>query len=332
MLLGILAAADAELRASAESAPPSPPAINSGWGGLYLGGHMGEGFGQLHGDSSDQAGTLPGARLQGLIGGYQIGYNFHLPNNLVLGAEADVSFGSFSGMTHRPPLTFGHYDANFDYFGTARARAGWAMGRLLPYLTSGLAWGRHKVAFDSVDGETHGLLRTHWGWTVGAGLEYAVDGHWTLKGEFLYADFNRRRYGRLFFGEAREAAVPFRPSVSAFKLGLNYKFQDGWAAASTAKPILKPPAWITPDDWSIHAQTTFIWQGYPRFRSPYEGEHSLFGGKQARNTWSVTGFIGRRLTAALVEAGAVVTAVGRSRPAPALANLPVRFLRTRRPG
>lgn len=39
------------------------------------------------------------------------------------------------------------------------------------------------------------------------------------------------------------------------------------------------------------------------------------------------GFIGRRLTAALVEAGAVVTAVGRSRPAPALANLPVRFLR-----
>lgn len=39
------------------------------------------------------------------------------------------------------------------------------------------------------------------------------------------------------------------------------------------------------------------------------------------------GFIGRRLTEALVRAGAVVTAVGRSRPAPALARLPVRFLR-----
>ena len=31
------------------------------------------------------------------------------------------------------------------------------------------------------------------------------------------------------------------------------------------------------EDWSVHAQYTFIGQGYPRFRSPYEGPNSLPG-------------------------------------------------------
>lgn len=36
-------------------------------------------------------------------------------------------------------------------------------------------------------------------------------------------------------------------------------------------------------------------QGYGRIRSPYEGPNSLPGGGQTRETWTVTGFFGRRL-------------------------------------
>ena len=48
-------------------------------------------------------------------------------------------------------------------------------------------------------------------------------------------------------------------------------------------------------DWSLHAQTTLIGQGYPAFRSPYEGGNSLGGNAQARETWTVTGYAGRSL-------------------------------------
>ena len=50
-----------------------------------------------------------------------------------------------------------------------------------------------------------------------------------------------------------------------------------------------------PEDWSIHAQYTLLGQGYPRFRSPYQGTNSLPGGGQIRETMSQTTFLGRRL-------------------------------------
>jgi high affinity Mn2+ porin len=50
-----------------------------------------------------------------------------------------------------------------------------------------------------------------------------------------------------------------------------------------------------PEDWSIHAQYTLLGQGYPRFRSPYQGTNSLPGDGQIRETMSQTTFLGRRL-------------------------------------
>ena len=47
-------------------------------------------------------------------------------------------------------------------------------------------------------------------------------------------------------------------------------------------------------DWQIHGQATYIQQGYPSFRSPYEGSNSLAGNAQTRNTASATAFLGVR--------------------------------------
>jgi hypothetical protein len=50
-----------------------------------------------------------------------------------------------------------------------------------------------------------------------------------------------------------------------------------------------------PDNINFHAQTTFIWQGFPAFRSPFAGAQSLPGGGEGRETWDVTLYAGARL-------------------------------------
>jgi high affinity Mn2+ porin len=47
--------------------------------------------------------------------------------------------------------------------------------------------------------------------------------------------------------------------------------------------------------WLLRGQATFVWQGHPRFRSPYRGEGSLRPAANARNTFSSDLLLGRRL-------------------------------------
>ena len=49
--------------------------------------------------------------------------------------------------------------------------------------------------------------------------------------------------------------------------------------------------------WFLHGQATFVLQGHPRFRSPYEGEGSLRSVTRAANTFSTDLVLGRRLWA-----------------------------------
>ena len=51
---------------------------------------------------------------------------------------------------------------------------------------------------------------------------------------------------------------------------------------------------IDPNSWNVHGQITFVEQGYPAFRSPYQGANSLTGASQIQNTTSATAFVGYR--------------------------------------
>ncbi len=80
-----------------------------------------------------------------------------------------------------------------------------------------------------------------------------------------------------------------RPALAAFLIAFARAAAAGEAATSSAfDPKFGP-------DWSIHGQTTLLWQGYPKIRSPYEGPNSLPGVGQGRETWTGTAYIGRRL-------------------------------------
>jgi len=62
-----------------------------------------------------------------------------------------------------------------------------------------------------------------------------------------------------------------------------------------ALPAMTQPFEAQAPSWNIHGQTTFVGQGYPAFRSPYEGANSLSKSAQFKDTVSATAFFGLRL-------------------------------------
>jgi len=277
--------------AFAADLPLKAPALKSvyDWTGFYLGGHVGYGGGSLGPGTNPlpEQGVFFPHSITGLIGGYQAGHNWQLPNHVVLGVEADASFSS---PLDAPRLTPAPFNTTIDYVGTARGRVGYAFGRLLPYATGGFAWGHSHVNVNDAGGSiVSSPGHTQFGWTAGAGVEFAVSGNWSAKAEYDYISLSRRMIGLSAFGLPD---VNVDPNIHLIKLGLNYRFGDTppWVAPDAQKTALPESS-----DWNVHAQTTFIASAYPAFRSPYAGPDSLPGGGQARDTWTTTAFLGVRL-------------------------------------
>jgi high affinity Mn2+ porin len=258
------------------------------WTGFYLGGHVGYGGGSLGPDTNplpEQGVFLPHS-VTGLIGGYQAGYNRQFSNRVVLGIEADASFTSPLDV---PRLTSAPFHSTIDYTGTLRGRIGYAFGRWMPYLTGGFAWGHTHINVNDPAGEIISSPgQYHTGWTAGAGAEFAVSGNWSAKAEYSYIDLSRRMYDLSGFGLP---GVNVDPRIHLVKLGLNYHFGDSPLIAPTNGKTLLPES----NDWNVHAQTTFLPQAYPSFRSPYAGAFSLPGAGQLQATWTTTAFVGVRL-------------------------------------
>jgi high affinity Mn2+ porin len=260
------------------------------WTGFYLGGHVGYGGGSFGPGTNPlpEQGVFFPHSVTGVIGGYQAGYNRQLPNNVVLGVEADASFPS---PIDAPRLVPAPFNTALDYVGTVRGRAGYAFGTWLPYVTGGFAWGHSHVNLNDGAGSiVSSPGQNQAGWTAGAGIEFAVSGSWSAKVEYSYIDLVHRMYDLSGFGLQN---INVDPSIHLVKFGLNYRFGDTpWAPPVSGNGQTAPPE---STDWNVHAQTTFLPSAYPSFRAPYAGANSLPGNGQARETWTTTAFLGVRL-------------------------------------
>jgi high affinity Mn2+ porin len=168
-----------------------------------------------------------------------------------------------------------------------RGRVGYAFDRWMPYVTGGVAWGHPRV--DINDGSGAAVGHTQAGWAAGAGLEFAVSGNWSAKLEYQHVELARQFYDLNGFGLP---GIDVTPRVDLAKLGLNYNFGDTpWRPTSSSGDAAPSGS----DEWNVHAQTTYLPQAYPSFRSPYAGPDSLPGGSQAQATWTATAFLGARL-------------------------------------
>jgi high affinity Mn2+ porin len=273
---------------------PIPSAIYN-WTGFYVGGQVGYGqggFGPGTNPMPEQAVFFPNS-VTGMTSGVQAGYNLQLPNRVVLGAEVDALFTSPRDL---PKLVPGPFNSTLEYAATAQGRIGYAFGTLLPYVTGGLAWGESRVNINGPDGinpasTLSSKFLPHVGWTAGLGIEKAVGGNWTTKIEYDYIDLERRTYG---LGDVMLPDLNVDPKIHVIKVGLNYQLGDTPWAPSVTSPVNGMQIPESPD-WNVHGQTTFIGQGYPAIRSPYEGANSLPGGGQTRQTWTADAFLGWRL-------------------------------------
>jgi outer membrane immunogenic protein len=144
-------------------------------------------------------GTTNRAKVDGIIGGGQFGYNWQR-DKWLFGLEADFQGSGERGSVITCDVvgcpaasTVGSADWRLRWFGTARGRVGFLpTERLVLYATGGLAYGQIDVDYTSgINGNplTAASVRTtRVGYVVGAGAEAAIDRNWSIKGEYLYMD------------------------------------------------------------------------------------------------------------------------------------------------
>lgn len=218
----LLLAASFVVPSNVASAGETPSYYN--WSGVYVGGNVGwSGFKSEWTDVDEDWGISPfDAGSRGFLLGGVIGYNHQLGNNLVLGIEGDLAFTS--NKRSFDPTGEDEVDMlnRMDMFGTVRARAGYAFDRLMPYVTGGLAVAHFKHVWterDDVSDSWPDFGGNKVGWTLGAGVELALSERWTVKTEYLHADF-----GDVVSMNEDGYRLKVDRAVNTVRFGLNYRF------------------------------------------------------------------------------------------------------------
>jgi outer membrane immunogenic protein len=171
-----MAAASASIAADAPRAPAyytaAAPISAYAWAGPYLGVNLGYQWGYATGNP-----TKP----SGIAGGVEAGYNWQT-GQFVFGGEADIALSGADD-------TFAAWKFANPWFGTLRARAGFALNNVLVYGTLGFAFGG---GYAEVAGRSES--RTHSGWSAGGGVEVAVTRNVSARVEYLYVELADRTY------------------------------------------------------------------------------------------------------------------------------------------
>ena len=124
------------------------------------------------------------------------------------------------------------YSQSIPWFGTARARLGYAQDSWLIYATGGYAYANLETNALATAGPLSASFsqrEIRSGWTAGAGIEVGFAPNWSAKLEYLYADFGNVRTTWL------APTVPLLPPLPALnddarltmnvvRAGVNYRF------------------------------------------------------------------------------------------------------------
>lgn len=188
-LLTTFAAAWASAAAAADlpydAAPAYAPAPVFTWTGIYLGGQIGYAWGNNALSSYGPYYAISGVSYDpnGVVGGAHVGYN-HQFNQFVLGLEGDIEGSGVSRSYGFGPTL---YRTEIPVQGTIRGRFGFALDRALLYATGGAAFASVTTEYQSWLGFNQ-VSRSRAGWTVGAGMEYALTPEWSARAEYRYTD------------------------------------------------------------------------------------------------------------------------------------------------
>jgi high affinity Mn2+ porin len=305
-----LVAALASPAIAADLAPP-PLLASSPWEGFYFGGHLGYAWANSNWSTPGVTGSVSltqtidtfaeaGSFFEGIHGGY----NYLLPNRVVIGVEGDASFPAFPNLRGfgiggtstftSPWLGTEIYSDNVLAFGTVRGRIGYVLDNdWLLYATGGFAWTRDQLSLTRIATGTNDYP-TLWrfGWAAGAGVEAPIAPHWTALLEYLFTDYGATSPTFPAAGQQINSNL----TMHELRAALTYHFDDEAQAAGSDTSGAKPAADTTDSDRvNFHTQATFTAQGYPQIRSPYQGANSFLPNGQAAETADATLYVGLRL-------------------------------------
>lgn len=213
--------AGADTAAAAVAEAPEGPRTYTDWDGRYVG--LIAGFGTGLFSVSDPVGLSANDKtMTGLSGGAVMGSNWQF-TNIMLGTETDISLSRLGGDFNIPGAIWGCQtnsdgcNTQLPWLATTRLRAGVTLDNFMPYVTGGLALGGVNTDYGNaiLVKDTKGVAL---GWTVGGGLEVALNDHFTIKAEALYVDL-----GHVWSAlSASDFKVDTR--FATVRAGVNFKF------------------------------------------------------------------------------------------------------------
>jgi outer membrane immunogenic protein len=231
--LVIVGAASAADLPSYKAPPPPPAPVPFSWTGAHLGVSGGYGGGSASYLSSvysfgpvfavwNNVSTSKGT--SGFLVGFQSGYSWQFANNVVVGYESEFNYADVS--TSNTGVWAPGLYTRLNWFGAERVRLGYAFGRFLPYFTGGLAYGQVRAGgFNTFGGMPFASTNfSSWeaGWTVGAGLEYAILDNVSVKGEYLYTSMNGVNGASIGFPAAYRTFQGNGFDTHIARVGVNY--------------------------------------------------------------------------------------------------------------
>ena len=314
-------------KADKAAQPVATPSFS--WTGFYVGAQMG-GLADL-GEVSDPLGpSLFGNPnlATGPFAGGQVGYNYQ-SGMVVYGLETEVNFPEVRGNSTCSALSGSFINSSckigLDAFGALTGRIGLALGpngRSLIYVKSGAAW-----AVGSIDMATNDFRLgangnpftrgsndvSRWGWTLGAGAEYALPGNWSVKAEYDYANLGDQSVtllpsANLSAAGAVTSSVPARQGrvsdeMHLFKLGVNYRFGEPAPPShdGTKLALLNAPAPLNAFGLELGGRYWYSWgrhkEDLGNFKSTGALSYSLISRLTYDDLDASTGEVTGRITA-----------------------------------
>lgn len=159
------------------------------WSGLYVGGQVGYITGT--GIVNIPQYTLPASDVHtsGLSGGAHVGVNAQF-NQFVLGGELAVNLTNAEGRgaSGSTGVVGEQYIVKQAWDASVVARAGFAADRVLVYALGGVA--ATALSTNYAPGAGADSNATVWGWTIGAGAEYAITDSLSAGIEYRFTDYS----------------------------------------------------------------------------------------------------------------------------------------------
>jgi outer membrane immunogenic protein len=239
--VAVLALASGAGRAADMPLKAVPPVTGYDWSGIYVGGHIGGGWGtnEISDPNLGIVGILLGipavqkVNSSGFLGGAQAGWNYQI-GRLVVGSEFDGSFSNITA-TNNASILGGLVNraltAKTDWTATSTVRLGVASGAWLFYSKAGaaLAHTSYNDAW-SVPGFTFltgNASQTRTGWTVGTGVEWGFRPNWSAKVEYDYIDLGSRTVplnAAIVGAPITGLSIVNVQAINEVKAGINYRF------------------------------------------------------------------------------------------------------------